>query len=139
MQASGKRSETTRNAYANRVRHNSRGIYGNRRQKTKKFPRACKNPSCGNSSLSYCGTTVVGLLSGRSPSSSDNVPTRFQAMSHHALDSFYRAMLCIRGTSHEHVSVRLCLCPCLSQAGVLLKRQNVASQKQQHHTIPQGH
>jgi len=32
-------------------------------------------------------------------------------------------------------SVRLCLC--LSQAGVLLKRQNVGSHKQ-HHTIPQG-
>ena len=33
------------------------------------------------------------------------------------------------------VSVCLCLCPCLSQAGVLLKRQNVGSHKQ-HHTIP---
>ena len=32
--------------------------------------------------------------------------------------------------------VRLCLCPCLSQAGVLLKRQNVGSHKQ-HHTIAQ--
>ena len=32
---------------------------------------------------------------------------------------FYRAMLCIRGTSHGPVSV----CLCLSQAGVLLKRQ----------------
>jgi len=30
---------------------------------------------------------------------------------------FYRAMLCIRGTSHGPVSV------CLSQAGILLKRQ----------------
>ena len=50
--------------------------------------------------------------------------------------SFYRAfraMLCIRGTSHGPVSV----CVCLSQAGVLLKRQNVGSHKQ-HHTIPQG-
>jgi len=47
--------------------------------------------------------------------------------------SFYRAMLCIRGTSHGPVSVR----PCLSQAGVLLKRQNVGSHIQ-HHTIPQG-
>jgi len=43
---------------------------------------------------------------------------------------FYRAMLCIRGTSHGPVSV------CLSQAGVLLKRQNVESHRQ-HHTIPQ--
>ena len=44
---------------------------------------------------------------------------------------FFRAMLCIRGTGHGPVSV------CLLQAGVLLKRQNVASHKQ-HHTIPQG-
>ena len=39
---------------------------------------------------------------------------------------FYRAMLCIRGTSHRPVSV--CVCPsvylCLSQVRVLLKRQN---------------
>ena len=38
-------------------------------------------------------------------------------------------------------SVCACVCPsvsvCLSQAGVLLKRQNIGSQKQ-HHTIPQG-
>jgi len=45
----------------------------------------------------------------------------------------YRAMLCIRGTSHGPVSVCLCMsvsvcvCVCLSQAGVLLKRQNVGS------------
>ena len=45
---------------------------------------------------------------------------------------FYRAMLCISGTSHGPVSVSVCL----SQAGVLLKRQNVGSHKQ-HHTIPQ--
>ena len=50
---------------------------------------------------------------------------------------FYRAMLCIRGTSHEPVSVLVCVCPCLSQAGVLLKRQNVGSHIQ-HHTIPPG-
>ena len=31
----------------------------------------------------------------------------------------------------------ICVCVCLSQAGVLLKRQNVGSHKQ-HHTIPQG-
>jgi len=35
----------------------------------------------------------------------------------------YRAMLCIRGTSHGPVSV--CLSVCLSQVGVLLKRLNV--------------
>ena len=51
--------------------------------------------------------------------------------------SFYRAMLCIRGTSHGPVSVCVCVCLCLSQAGVLLKRQNIESHKQ-HHTIPQG-
>ena len=46
---------------------------------------------------------------------------------------FYRAMLCIRGTSHGPVSVSVCL----SQVGVLLKRLNVGSHKQ-HHTIAQG-
>ena len=45
---------------------------------------------------------------------------------------FYRAMLCIRGTSHGPVSVRLSVCLSVrpSQAGVLLKRQNVGSHKQ---------
>jgi len=47
---------------------------------------------------------------------------------------FYRAMLCMRGTSHGPVSVSVCLC--LSQIGVLLKRLNVGSQKQ-NHTIGQ--
>jgi len=46
---------------------------------------------------------------------------------------FYRAMLCIRGTSHGPVSVSVCL----SQVGVLLKRLNVGSHKQ-HHTIALG-
>ena len=49
--------------------------------------------------------------------------------------SFYRAMLCICGTSHGPVSVRLSVC--LSQVGVLLKRLNVRSHKQ-HHTIAHG-
>ena len=40
-------------------------------------------------------------------------------------DDFYRAMLCIRSTSHGPVSV----CVCLSQVGVLLKRLNVGSHK----------
>jgi len=40
---------------------------------------------------------------------------------------FYRAMLCIRGTSHGPVSVYLCLC--LSQVGVLLKRLFVESRR----------
>ena len=48
-------------------------------------------------------------------------------------------MLCIRGTSHGPVSVclsvRRSVCP--SQVGVLLKRLNVGSRKQQH-TIAQG-
>ena len=48
---------------------------------------------------------------------------------------FYRAMLCIRGTSHGPVSVCLSVCP--SQVGVLLKRLNIGSHKQ-HHTIAQG-
>jgi len=48
---------------------------------------------------------------------------------------YYRAMLCIRGTSHGPVSVRLSVRP--SQVGVLLKRLNVGSHKQ-HHTIAQG-
>ena len=50
---------------------------------------------------------------------------------------FYRAMLCIRGTSHGPVSVCLSVCLCLSQVGVLLKRLNVGSHKQ-HYTIAQG-
>jgi len=50
---------------------------------------------------------------------------------------FYRAMLCIRGTSHGPVSVCLSVCVCLSQVGVLLKRLNVGSHKQ-HHTIAHG-
>ena len=49
--------------------------------------------------------------------------------------SFYRAMLCIRGTSHGPVSVRPSVRP--SQVGVLLKRLNVRSRKQ-HRTIAQG-
>jgi len=52
---------------------------------------------------------------------------------------FYRAMLCIRGTSHGHVSVCLSVRPSVrpSQVGVLLKRLNVESYKQ-HHTTAQG-
>jgi len=47
----------------------------------------------------------------------------------------YRAMLCIRGTIAVGLCPSVCVCLCLSQAGVLLKRQNVGSHKQ-HHTIP---
>jgi len=48
-------------------------------------------------------------------------------------------MLCIRGTSHGpvYLCLSVCLCPCLSQAGVLLKRENIGSHKE-HHAIPQG-
>ena len=42
---------------------------------------------------------------------------------------FYRAMLCIRGTSHGPVSA-VCLSVCPSQVGVLLKRLNIGSHKQ---------
>ena len=51
--------------------------------------------------------------------------------------AFYRAMLCIRGTSHGPVSVSVCPSVRLSQIGVLLKRLNVGSHRQ-HHTIAQG-
>jgi len=47
--------------------------------------------------------------------------------------SFYRAMLCIRGT----IAMALCLSVCLSQVEVLLKQLNVGSHKQ-HCTIAQG-
>ena len=57
---------------------------------------------------------------------------------------FYRAMLCIRGTSHGPVSlsvlclfVSVCLSVCLSQVRVLQKRLNVGSQNQ-NQTIAQG-
>jgi len=65
------------------------------------------------------------------------IPPTFTVTSEHI--RFYRAMLCIRGTSHGPVSVCVCLSArlCLSQVGVLLKRQNVGSHKQ-HNTIPQG-
>ena len=55
------------------------------------------------------------------------------------LFSFYRAMLCIRGTSHGPVSLCPSVCPsvCPSQVGVLLKRLNVGSHKQ-HRTIANG-
>jgi len=57
-------------------------------------------------------------------------------------NGFYRAMLCMRGTSDGPVSVCLSVCVCvsslcLSQVGVLLKRLNVGSHKQ-NHTIAQG-
>ena len=50
---------------------------------------------------------------------------------------FYRAMLCIRGICYGPVSVSVCLSVCLTQVGVLLKRQNIGSLKQRD-TIAQG-
>jgi len=69
----------------------------------------------------------------------ENRLTFGEVMGKSLVSCFYRAMLWIRGTSHgpASVCVRALLCLCLSQAGVLLKRQNVGSHKQ-HHTIPQG-
>ena len=56
-----------------------------------------------------------------------NRKIRFDSSYYH----YYRAMLCIRCTSHGCPSVRP------SQVGVLLKRINVGSQKL-HHTIAHG-
>jgi len=59
------------------------------------------------------------------------------------INDFYRAMLCIRGTSHGPVSVCLSVClsvrlsVCPSQVGVLLKRLNLGSHKE-HYMIAQG-
>jgi len=51
---------------------------------------------------------------------------------------FYRAMLCIHGTSHGPVSVCPSVCPSVRHKSVFyLKQLNVGSQKQ-HHTISQG-
>ena len=57
----------------------------------------------------------------------------------HKMSTFYRAMLCNRGTSHGPMSVRpsVRLSVRQSQVCVLLKRLNVGSHKQ-HHTIVQG-
>jgi len=46
---------------------------------------------------------------------------------------FYRAMLCMRGTSYWPVSVGVCL----TQVGVLQKQLNTGSPKE-NHTIAQG-
>jgi len=59
--------------------------------------------------------------------------TTLESVLNYDVRHFYRAMLCIRGTSHGPVSVSVSL----SQVGVLLKRLNVGSHKQ-HNTIAQG-
>jgi len=48
----------------------------------------------------------------------------FLSYKHFPLAIFYRAMLCIRSTSHGPVSVCLSVSVRLSQVGVLLKRLN---------------
>ena len=53
------------------------------------------------------------------------------------IDYVLRLTVFITARCHGPVSVSVCLSVCLSQAGVLLKRQKVGSHKQ-HHTIPQG-
>ena len=60
---------------------------------------------------------------------------RLSKEANYKTQNFYRAMLCIRGTSHGPVSVRPSVRP--SQVSVLLKRLNVGSHKQ-HRTIAQG-
>jgi len=58
------------------------------------------------------------------------VLTEFYARCCLCIDHFYRAILCIHGTSHGPVSVCLSVHP--SQVGVLLKRLNIGSHKQHH-------
>jgi len=60
--------------------------------------------------------------------------SRLRTFLFHKSFHFYRAMVCIRGTSHGSVSVRLSVCP--SQVGVLLKRLNVGSHKIRPHDSP---
>jgi len=64
----------------------------------------------------------------------DTLPPNFPGASLHQVLGFYRAMLCIRGTSHEPVSVCVCVCisVCPPQVGVLLNRLNVGSHKKPH-------
>ena len=79
----------------------------------------------------YFASAAVAVASSHMTASS---PASWNRFSSPAVN-FYRAMLCIRGTSRRPVSVRVRPCP--SQSGVLLKRLNVGSHKQ-HHTIVQG-
>ena len=79
-------------------------------------------------SLSVCLSVCVCL----------SVRYRILGTTRPIFSNFYRAMLCIRGPSHGPVSVCVCVCPSvrLSQVGVLLKRINGGSHKQ-NHTISQ--
>ena len=81
----------------------------------------------------HCAKCIGALSFPIHPRLSDTFLWTFPFLGH-----FYRAMLCIRGTSHGPGSVCVCVClSVLSQVGVLLKRLNKASHKQ-HHTIAQG-
>ena len=76
--------------------------------------------------LSYCSMNACcGWSRDRRPPTATSKQQTVQSSSFHR--RFYRAMLCIRGTSHGPVSVRVCVCLCLcrSQVRVLLKRLNV--------------
>ena len=91
---------------------------------------ACKNLSGGGAGVVICPERGADLHTAQL------MPLRLTVSCFSKIQiDFYRAMLCIRGTSHGPVSVSLSVC--LSQVGVLLKRLNVGSHKQ-HHTIAQG-
>jgi len=84
------------------------------------------------------GTSAAVTGQQETPSEAFNISKCWPATPPNAAAAgFYRAMLCIRGTSYGPVSVCLCLSVCLSQVGVLRKRLNVGSHKQ-HHTIAQA-
>ena len=113
-------------ALTNLARCRSRLLRRNRRRRVKSLSICRYNVAISDATASnlpldiqphprcVCNRTVIPSILPRTP-------------------QFYRAMLCIRGT----IAMALCLSVCPSQAGVLLKRQNVGSHKQ-HHTIPQG-
>jgi len=61
----------------------------------------------------------------------------FQVLTYRSdpLTDFYRAMLCIRGTSHGPVSVRLSV---TSRSSIKTAKQTAKGTHKQHHTIAQG-
>jgi len=90
---------------------------------------ACKNLSGGGAGVVICPERGADLHTAQL------MPLQLTVSCFSKIQiDFYRAMLCIRGTSHGPVSVSLSVC--LLQVGVLLKRLNVGSHKQ--HTIAQG-
>ena len=65
----------------------------------------------------------------------DNDP-RVCSLTYLRAQRFYRAMLCIRGTSHGPVSVSVCLCPSVtSRCSAKTAKRRITKQQ---HTIPQG-